>query len=80
MAPRFRVGSPERGLSDYLQKQGLTVERKSVAGASETPIFGQARVHFGGPLCRRVVMVDWRGDRQGIIRELIAQHSDTGCL
>lgn len=76
---KFRVGSSEGELADYLRSQGLRVRRITTSGAPGSPIFGQSDARTGG-YCEKIVRVDWRATAQQRITELMVSYGDTGCL
>jgi hypothetical protein len=76
---RFKVGDSEAGLEDYLRSQGLTTTRVETSGAPGLPIYGESEARTGGS-CGQVVHVNWRADEAGIIRDLVIDYADEGCL
>jgi hypothetical protein len=80
VARSFPVGSKESGLAEYLKSQGMTVSRNENSGASDLPIYGQASFIKDRGGCDIVVGVDWRADKDSIIRDISVRYSDVGCM
>ncbi|WP_114952654.1 hypothetical protein [Sphingosinicella terrae] len=76
---RYKVGDSEAGLEDYLRSQGLETTRMEQSGAPGLPIYGESHVTTDG-ICGHIVHVNWRADEARIIRELVIDYSDQGCL
>ncbi|WP_148291693.1 hypothetical protein [Novosphingobium sp. B-7] len=66
---RYPEGSAEQELADYLEQQGLRVDREE----------REASVRYGSVLCGSQVRVNWTVNSTPSIAKIDALYSDTGC-
>lgn len=80
VSSKFPVGSSDAGLAEYLESQGLTVNRIDNIGLPGLPIYGKSFIVRKRSGCDMIVGVDWRADGGSIIKSISVRYSDTGCM